>query len=313
MMKGADTPMPNSQWRAMSRSVIRDTANSIKRNSLMSLASVFSIMAALVILGFFLILTINIRQATANVESGLEIKVFLKQDVTEADKTTIEQGLRSSDMIASVKFENKDEALNNFSGQLSSYSSLLSSFNAENNPMPESFVVTAKNAEDMATIKTYAEGLSSTGIEYVKYGEDYVTALTNFNHFANLMSIVVTAVLSVIALLLIYNTIKITVFARRKEIGIMKYVGATDGYIRIPFVLEGTFLGIIAAVVALLALRSGYFFVLGFLSGNSLLSITSTLATPGAVVGQLSFFFIVYGVVIGALGSIFAIRKFLDV
>ncbi|MGL4283618.1 permease-like cell division protein FtsX [Eubacterium aggregans] len=312
-MKGADTPMPNSQWHAMSRSVIRDTANSIKRNSLMSLASVFSIMAALVVLGFFLILTINIRQATANVESGLEIKVFLKQDVTEADKTTIEQGLRSSDMVASVKFENKDEALNNFSGQLSSYYSLLSSFNAENNPMPESFVVTAKNAEDMAAIKTYAEGLSSTGIEYVKYGKNYVTALTNFDHFANLMSIVVAAVLSVIALLLIYNTIKITVFARRKEIGIMKYVGATDGYIRIPFVLEGTFLGIIAAVVALLALCSGYFFVLGFLSGNSLLSITSTLATPGAVVGQLSFFFIVYGVVIGALGSIFAIRKFLDV
>ncbi|MGL6292742.1 MAG: permease-like cell division protein FtsX, partial [Eubacterium aggregans] len=71
-MKGADTPMPNSQWHAMSRSVIRDTVNSIKRNSLMSLASVLSIMAALVVLGFFLILTINIRQATANVESGLE-------------------------------------------------------------------------------------------------------------------------------------------------------------------------------------------------------------------------------------------------
>lgn len=93
----------------------------------------------------------------------------------------------------------------------------------------------------------------------------------------------------------------------------MKYVGATDSYIRMPFVLEGTALGVVAAVVALLAIRLGYYFVLGLLGGNALISITSTLATPSFVIGQLVIFFLIYGVVIGALGSVFAIRKFLDV
>lgn len=305
--------MPNSQWRAMSRSVFRDTANSIKRNSLMSLASVFCIMAALVILGFFLVLTINIQQATANVESQLEIKVFLKQDCSDSEKTRIQQALEDNDLVESVTFESKEQALNNFSGELSNYSSLLSAYNSGNNPMPESFIVRAKSAENMGEIKSFAESLNSPGIEYVKYGEDYIRALTNFNRFANLLSVVVTIVLSVIALLLIYNTIKITVFARRKEIGIMKYVGATDAYIRVPFVLEGMILGIIAAVVALLAIRGGYYYILGFLTGNSLISVTSTLASPGSVVAQLSVFFLLYGVVIGAVGSVFAIRKFLDV
>lgn len=305
--------MPNNQWQTMPRSIIRDTVNSIKRNSLMSLASVFSIMASLVILGFFLVLTINIQQATANVESELQIQIFLKQDCPAEEKTVIEQALRSNDMISEVSYESKEDALKNFSSSLSNYSSLLSGFNSNNNPMPDSFIIKAKDAQQMSEIKVFAEGLSGSGIEYVKYGEDYVRALTNFNHFANIMSIAVVLILSVISFFLIYNTIKITVFARRKEIGIMKYVGATDSYIRMPFVLEGTALGVVAAVVALLAIRLGYYFVLGLLGGNALISITSTLATPSFVIGQLVIFFLIYGVVIGALGSVFAIRKFLDV
>ena len=97
------------------------------------------------------------------------------------------------------------------------------------------------------------------------------------------MSIVVLIVLSVISLFLIYNTIKLTVFARRKEIGIMKYVGATDAYIRTPFVLEGTFLGLIAAVVAVMIVRLAYYYILGMLGGSVLLPMTSALATPDQV------------------------------
>ena len=123
----------------------------------------------------------------------------------------------------------------------------------------------------------------------------------------------VVIVLSVISYFLIYNTIKLTVFARRKEIGIMKYVGATDGYIRAPFLLEGAILGIIAALAATLAIRTGYFYVLGYLSGNALMPISANLASPALVISQIVVFFLIYGIVIGTFGSRVAISKFLDV
>ena len=319
--------MRSNHWKTMPRTILRDTAQSMQRNSLMSIAAVFSIIAALIILGIFLVLTINIRQATANVESQLEMKIFLKVDYTEEQRAGLERDLKANPLISEVRFETKDEALENFSSSLDDYTGLLSDFSSENNPMPASFIIQVKDSESMDDVKAFALTYQDKGVEYVKYGEEYINALLNFNHFANTMSIVVLIVLSVISLFLIYNTIKLTVFARRKEIGIikltvfnrareisiMKYVGATDAYIRTPFVLEGTFLGLIAAVVAVMIVRLAYYYILGMLGGSVLLPMTSALATPDQVMGQLIFFFTVYGVVIGAVGSVFAIRKFLDV
>ncbi|ALU13829.1 permease-like cell division protein FtsX [Eubacterium sp.] len=305
--------MRSNHWKTMPRTILRDTAQSMQRNSLMSIAAVFSIIAALIILGIFLVLTINIRQATANVESQLEMKIFLKVDYTEEQRAGLERDLKANPLISEVRFETKDEALENFSSSLEDYTGLLSDFSSENNPMPASFIVQVKDSESMDDVKAFALTYQDKGVEYVKYGEEYINALLNFNHFANTMSIVVLIVLSVISLFLIYNTIKLTVFARRKEIGIMKYVGATDAYIRTPFVLEGTFLGLIAAVVAVMIVRLAYYYILGMLGGSVLLPMASALATPDQVMGQLIFFFTVYGVVIGAVGSVFAIRKFLDV
>jgi cell division transport system permease protein len=224
--------------------------------------------------------------------------------------------LNSNNLIQSVKYESKATALKNFSNQLNSSSDLTDTFNSKNNPMPESYIVRAKNADNLGKIKKQISQYNkknNAGIEYIKYGKDYIKALTNFSHFINLFCIFVVIVLSVISYFLIYNTIKLTVFARRKEIGIMKYVGATDGYIRAPFILEGAFLGIIAALAATLAVRTGYFYILGYLSGNALLPITANLSSPAALIGQIVIFFLVYGILIGTIGSRVAIRKFLDV
>ncbi len=298
----------------MRRSILRDTFQSIRRNSLMSLASILSITAALIILGIFLVLTINIHQIASNIENGLKIQVFLKQDVTEEQKSTLQKALESNDLIQEVQYESKDQALKNFSESLEGYSDLMSSFNGKNNPMPESFIIKAKRAEDMDQIKKFVDGYKETnGIEYVKYGQDYIKALTNFNNFVNLLSIIVIIVLSIISFFLIYNTIRLTVFARRKEIGIMKYVGATDNYIRLPFLLEGIGLGVIAAIAATMAIRTGYFYILGYLGGNALLPITVNFASPHLVILNVVLFFLIYGILIGILGSSVAIRKFLDV
>lgn len=298
------------------RSTIRDAGQSLRRNSLMSLASIISMTAALIILGIFLVITMNIRQITKHVEGNLQIQVYMTENCTQQQKDGLKNYLNSNNLIQSVKYESKATALKNFSNQLNSSSDLTDTFNSKNNPMPESYIVRAKNADNLGKIKKQISQYNkknNAGIEYIKYGKDYIKALTNFSHFINVFCIFVVIVLSVISYFLIYNTIKLTVFARRKEIGIMKYVGATDGYIRAPFILEGAFLGIIAALAATLAVRTGYFYILGYLSGNALLPITANLSSPAALIGQIVIFFLVYGILIGTIGSRVAIRKFLDV
>lgn len=305
--------MKFSSLKTMPRNVVRDTVKSIERNNLMSAASILSVIAALIILGIFLILTINVQEVTKDVESRLELKVFLQSDYTDTQKATIEQALEKSDMIENVTFESKQEALDKFSASLQSYSSLLSGYNSENNPMPASFIIRVKDPNDLEAVQTLAMNYKDNGVEYVRYGEEYVQALVSFNNFTNTLSLVVLVVLSVISIFIIYNTIKLTVFARRREIGIMKYVGATNNYIRSPFILEGTLLGLIGAIVAFLIIRISYYYILGLLGGSSFLPAGTTLASPEAVLGKLIFFFLIYGGFIGAVGSIFAIRKFLDV
>lgn len=312
-MRQAGTDMKFSSIKTMPKNVIRDTMKSIERNNLMSIASVLSVIAALIILGIFLILTINVQEVTKDVESKLELKIFLQENYTETQKATIEQALEKSDLIENVTFESSAEALDNFKSSLEDYAPLLNGYNSENNPMPASFIVRVTDPKDMEDVQTLAMSFKDQGVEYVRYGQEYVEALVSFNKFTNTLSIVVLAVLSMISIFIIYNTIKLTVFARRREIGIMKYVGATNAYIRAPFILEGTLLGLIGAIVAFLIIRITYYYILGLVGGNLFLPVDASLASPNAVMGQLIFFFLIYGGFIGAIGSVFAIRKFLDV
>ncbi|PKM48833.1 MAG: ABC transporter permease [Firmicutes bacterium HGW-Firmicutes-6] len=305
--------MKFSSIKTMPKNVVRDTMKSIERNNLMSAASVLSVIAALIILGIFLILTINVQEVTKDVESKLELKIFLQSDFTDTQKETIEQALEKSDLIENVSFESAEEALEKFTVSLEDYAPLLSGYNSENNPMPASFVVRVTDPNDMEEVQTLAMSFEGEGVEYVRYGQEYVEALVSFNKFTNTLSIVVLVVLSMISIFSIYNTIKLTVFARRREIGIMKYVGATNAYIRAPFILEGTLLGLMGAIVAFLIIRITYYYILGLVGGNLFLPVDASLASPDAVMGQLIFFFLLYGGFIGAVGSVFAIRKFLDV
>jgi len=312
-MRQAGTDMKFSSIKTMPKNVVRDTVKSIERNNLMSAASVLSVIAALIILGIFLILTINVQEVTKDVESKLELKIFLQSDFTDTQKTAIEQALEKSALVENVTFESAEEALEKFTVSLEDYAPLLSGYNSENNPMPASFVVRVTDPEDMDEVQNLAMSFSGQGVEYVRYGQEYVEALVSFNKFTNTLSLVVLVVLSMISIFIIYNTIKLTVFARRREIGIMKYVGATNAYIRAPFILEGTLLGLMGAIVAFLIIRITYYYILGLVGGNLFLPVDATLAAPDAVMGQLIFFFLLYGGFIGAVGSVFAIRKFLDV
>ncbi len=180
----------------MLKSIFRDTAQSIERNNLMSIASILSVVAALIILGIFVIFTVNLQHITENVESAMELRVFMKTEYTEDQKTSVETALRGNSQVTGISFESKDEALEKFSSSLDDYSGLLKGYDSSNNPMAASFIVQVQNPEDLGSVKSFAEGLTSQGVDYVKYGEEYVNALVSFSKFSNTLCIVILAVLS---------------------------------------------------------------------------------------------------------------------
>lgn len=275
----------------------------------MSIASVLSIIASLVILGIFLVIAFNVEHITKEMEDQLELKVFLKEDVTQDQKIDIENNLKSNNLIAEYSFETKEQALNNMSNELGQYSNILTGLE-DDNPLPESFIVKVNNAENIKKVNDQISGFD--GVEDINYGESYVDALIKFNQYANIFTIGVLIILTGISLFIIYNTIKLTVFARRKEINIMKYVGATNWYIRFPFIFEGSILGILGSALAILVIRNVYYYLIGLIKGQTVMMGVS-FASPGEIIPAIAGYFLIYGLIVGAVGSLFSIRRFLNV
>ena len=294
------------------KSIFRDTVQSIERNNLMSVISILSVVAALIILGIFVAFSVNLEEITKNVESALELKVFLKDELTAEQTKALAAEIKKDPDVTNVEFESADQALNEFSDSLEGYSGLLSGYNSSNNPMQASFTIQVTDSEKIQDVKEFAEGLKDKGVDYVKYGEEYVDALMKFSKFSGIFSIVMLIVLTLVSIFIIYNTSKLTCFARRREIRVMRYIGAADWYIRAPFVLEGTFLGAMGAIAAMLLIRTGYYFLIAHVNYSVYIPMNTQLVSPSVLLGPISGFCLVYGIVIGSLGSLVSIRKYLD-
>lgn len=288
----------------------RDAVHSIWRNSWMSVASIASVIAVLVILGFVLIFMGNIQYATNTVEDTIELKAFLDVDIGQKEIESIGEELNSYEKIQGIALETKDEALKNFSEQLGDRRDLMEGLQ-EDNPMPNSYVISLKNPDQAQEVAEYVNGLE--GVEEVKYGEEVVDKLLASTRFIRVFTIVLTLILAGVSIFIISNTIKITVFSRKGEISIMKYVGATNWYVRWPFVIEGAILGIIGALLAILILSYGYYYFTGMAQSSALSLITSILVPAEQIMSTVAVLFVAFGLLIGIFGSILSMRRFLRV
>lgn len=295
------------------KNFIRDAIQNIRRNSVMSVASILSVVCALVIVGVVLALAININYITDNIEGELELKVYLNDNIPSIVQDEIYKTLTILDGVEDVTYQSKEEALQAFKESLGAENaSLISNYTVENSPLPAAFIVNFNDAQYIEA--AYKQAVKLDGVKDAVYGEDTVNKLLQFNKFANTLTWVVSAILSLIAVFIIFNTTKLTVFSRRNEISIMKYVGATDWYIRFPFLIEGTFLGFWGAIFSILMLRNLYYFVVGILQSSlSILPLGQTLAPANFVINRISVIFLVYGILLGTIGSSFSIKKFLHV
>ncbi|KHO63106.1 cell division protein [Thermoanaerobacter sp. YS13] len=286
---------------------LRETFSNLIRNRLMTVASITSVMAAMLILGLFLILVLNVNTMANQVESQLELKAFLNDNLTKEQIDRIGSNIKSLEGVASVTFESKEQALENFKKQLGDKSYLLEGLEKDN-PLPQSYIVKVKNANMMKDISHKIKQIN--GVDKVSYGQDVVEKLLGIIKIIRVVGLSIILILFVISIVIISNTIKLGVYARRKEISIMKYIGATDWFIRWPFLIEGIILGLLGALISVTILALIYDYAANLI--NSRLIVFELLPVD-KIVGDITLYFFVIGAIIGALGSGISIKRFLNV
>lgn len=286
-----------------------DALKSLTRNKTISMASVATVTATLFIMGVFLLTALNIRQIISNVESKVEVKVFLTDDINFTDQREIETTLKGMQGVREVVFESKSDALQKFREQLSEKDrGLLSGYDSNNNPLPNSYIVKMDNPAMAQAVEDKVKGMK--GVDSIGNDKEFIEKILMFSKTINWVGIGIVVLLFGVSLFLIGNTIRLAVFSRRREIGIMKFVGATDWFIRWPFVIEGVVIGILGAVIADLLLFYGYNYAVVKITENL---IAVKLVEPSYVLITLLWEFVLAGIAIGSFGSITSLRKFLNV
>lgn len=286
---------------------IQEVFHSLRRNNWMTFASIGTVAVSLFVLGVFLILVLNMNRLAGMLESQVQISVYLEDHLTDREKRQIGYDIESLQGIDSVTYVDREKAKERLKDRLGDQKYLLDAL-SDDNPLPDAFEVTVT----MPSVVESAAGAIAAmqGVEEAKYGQDVVEHLFDITRLMRIFGFVLMGLLGGATLFIISNTIRLTVFARRKEIAIMKYVGATDWFIRWPFLLEGIVLGCIGGLIAAVALRSFY--------AAMAAKIYSTLAffplmPQYPFMNYVTAAILLAGIVIGAIGSVISLKRFLRV
>ena len=288
----------------------KQAVRQIIRNKAMTFASVFAITAMLMILGVFFVILMNVNQAITSIRHDYDnIEVFYLDKTKITDIQKAEKQISGWDNVKEVKYRSKEEAMKLFKKSWGNNAYLLDS--VKENPLPRSLVITVSDVEKSDDVAKEAKKLS--GIEDIKYYKDTVDKLVKFTNGIKVAAAVIMAFLILISTVVVSNTIKLTVLNRSEEISIMKYVGATNWFIRGPFLLEGIFIGAFSALFSagLVAL------LYGRIISKLGMGIVQVLSIPMVSARFMNFYllwiFLAIGIIIGAWGSMISMRKFLDI
>lgn len=293
------------------KNIIKQGFQGMWRNRGMGLASVGSISAVLMILGIVLILILSINNLVLEVKTKFdEIQVFLEDDINDGDLKSIEESIKTKDGVLSVIFRSREQGLEIMKEQWEDDSYVLEGLE-EDNPLQDSYII---QLEDIGYADSVVNELKKIdGIEDVRYYKDVIDKLMIFANYIRFGGIAVIGILVLVSVFIISNTIKITVTSRKREINIMKYVGATNGYIRGPFIIEGILFGLIGAILSIVLINYGYEYFFKSVSNQLYVLLTVYLVPPSLLIKDITIMFTAIGVGIGALGSIVSLKRFLNV
>lgn len=284
-----------------------ETFRSLFRNRFMAIASVLTVTLSMFILGVFLSAVLNINHMASYLENQVEMTVYLKDGLTTDQVMGIGKYLKAQPGMKEIKFTNKDQAMKDFRERMGDQQGLLDAING--NPLPASYQMSFQTPEQL---KTAAEVVAKyQGVETVQYGKDIIEQLYKVAQVIRLSGIVLIIFLAGAELFIISNTIRLTVFARRREIQIMKYVGASNGFIRWPFLFEGMVIGFLGSGFASLILWEGYKTVVSEMTAAGLVFIPIIPLWP--FMGYTTLIILAAGIVIGVMGSAISLRKYMKV
>ncbi|MBX6396229.1 MAG: ABC transporter permease [Alicyclobacillaceae bacterium] len=284
----------------------REGLRNLGRNGWMTIASVSAVTVTLLLLGVFVVMAWNVEHLSRQVEKQVQISVILKDGTTREQMQNLQQWLATRPDIQSVTFVSKEEGLANLRASLKEDGDLLNGLEKEN-PLPDKFVVQAKDPQ--MTGKVAEEISKLPQVESVRYAKEMVERLFQVTRIIRDIGLVFIVGLLFTAMFLIANTIKLTIFARRREIEIMKLVGATNGFIRWPFFIEGVLMGAIGAVIPIVLIVLGYHYLLRMVEGFYYFQLVP--AHP--LVEQVTVLLLCVGAFIGMWGSLVSMRRFLKV
>lgn len=287
----------------------RESFKNIGRNGWMTFASVSAVTVTLTLVGVFLVLMMNLNHIAGNVEKDVEVRAHIDNAANDDDIKEIGKKITEMSGIETVIFSPKDEELTNLIDDLGDNGDAFKPFE-QDNPLRDVYIIKTKSPQDVIKVAKKIEGFEY--IQSVKYGQGYVEKLFSFVNIARNIGIVLIVGLLFTAMFLISNTIKITIVARRKEIEIMRLVGATNNFIRWPFFLEGLWLGILGSIVPIGLISVLYYNIYKYVAPQITFKFIDFLpASP--FIYQISAILIVIGAVIGIWGSLMSVRKFLKV
>ena len=281
----------------------------IWRNGLMSLASLFTIASCLIILGIFTMLPLNVNHITSEIKEQCEIELFVRDDASQSRVNAVGEEIRALPNVKNAELFTKKQRLeyakqDAFQGR----EELLEGYE-EDNPFSDSYKI---HLNDISLTKDTVTQLETIAdVDHINNQQDFVDLVLSFSSVIKKCSIVIMLILLIVAIVIISNAIKLTVFNRRKEINIMKYIGATDSFIRVPFIIEGMLIGLLGAATAFGLSSWGYVALSGYI--GQLQMDLFTLLPYQQVAPFLGVIFIFAGCIIGMIGSMISMRKYLRV
>ena len=286
-----------------------EAKKNVTRNGLMSIASLFTIACCLMILGLFAIISVNVNSITAQIKDQCEVQLYINADTAPERVDQIGEEIKKIENVKESTLFTKQQMLDYAKEDMfGENQELLDGFD-EDNPFSDSYKIILIDIS--STDETVSALSQIADVEKVVNKQDIVNIVLSASSVIKKFSIAIMLVLLLVAIVIISNTVKLTVFNRRKEINIMKYIGATDRFIRVPFVLEGLIIGFLGAVLAFLVVFWGYFALLRYV--NAMNFGVFELVGLSTVAPFIAILFVLFGSMIGVVGSAISMRKYLHV
>ena len=287
--------------------------DNIWKNRMMAFASFCVLLVSLLLVGISILFYVNLNSIIGGIENKNEVIVFLDQNITQEETEDVQAKLEQIDNINDISFYSKDEAFDSMKDSMAEYADVFDSL-GDDNPLPDSFRIKIKDinlTSETVTLINELDHVSSIRAPY-----DFVNILTEMRKIISWVAMAIIIALVIVSMVIISNTTKASVFARRNEISIMKYVGATDAFIRVPFFVEGMITGIVAGIGATVITWLGYDAVVDLLTKEvNVLNIIGmgSIIPFNNIIFKVAGAYIVAGAFIGAVGSALSTRKYLNV